>query len=336
MLIKTARLPTQFYLALITGALFLAVGLSACGSSDTKPVGSITVANTEEYSTLIWIAEDKGFFGNNGLDITNKDYQSGKAAADALLAGEADISISAEFVLVSNSFTNPNLRALGTVDSVENMELIANKDRGIVEPRDFQGKTIGVTKKSVGEFFLGTFLTFNGIALVDVNVVDMNPKDMPDALLNGDVDAVLTWAPNTFNIKQLLGPRALSWSGQSGQKYHMILMTTDEYIRENPAAIEQFLKSIVQAEEFVAGNSATTKGTIADKYDYESSYIDDAWPRHNFAVGLSQELLLIMEDEARWRIANGLTDAAQAPNYLNFIYFAALEEVSPDAVNIIR
>ena len=61
--------------------------------------------------------------------MINRDYQSGKAAADALLAGEADISISAEFVLVSNSFTNGDLRVLGTVDSVENLELIANSEQ---------------------------------------------------------------------------------------------------------------------------------------------------------------------------------------------------------------
>ncbi len=116
----------------------------------------------------------------------------------------------------------------------------------------------------------------------------------------------------------------------------MVLMTKEEIIRDNPEAIERFLKSIVQAEEFVRGNDTTTKRSIAEKYKYDSAYINDSWPAHNFVVKLNQELLLIMEDQARWRIANNLTDATQVPNYLNYINFEVLDMVMPDAVTIIR
>ena len=43
-----------------------------------------------------------------------------------------------------------------------------------------------------------------------------------------------------------------------------------------------------------------------------------------------------MEDEARWHIENEYTDAKEVPNYLDQIYFDALESVNPDAVNIIH
>jgi len=300
------------------------------------PAEKIIVANIEEYSTLLWIAESQGYFVENGLDITMKDYPSGKAAADALLAGEADISVSAEFVLVSHSFNKPNLRTLGIVDSVDNMELIARKDSGISEPSNLQGKKIGVTKKSVGEFFLGTFLTFNGLALGDVEVVNLSPKNMAGALSGGEVDAVLTWAPNTFNIKKQLGDNAISWSGQSGQRYNMILVTEDEFLQENKGAIERFVASLLKAEEFVQQNNEAAKNTIAGKYKYETSYINDAWSKHDFSVTLPQKLLIIMEDQAKWRIENDLTDATEAPNYLNYIYTDALEAVKPGAMTIIK
>ncbi len=325
-----------FHFALITSGLFLAAGLSACGSSDAEQVETITVANIEGNPTLVWIADDKGYFGNNNLDVTTKDYSSGTAAVDAVLAGEADISISAEFVFVSNSFTNRNLRILGAVDSREIMELIAIKDREIIVPRDLKGRRIGVTKKSAAEFFLGTFLTYNGIGLADVEVVDVNPEDMAETLISGGVDAVLTWPPITLGIKQQLGNSALSWSGQNGRKYHMVLMTTDEYIKEKPDTIRRFIKSLVQAEGYASSNITTLKRDVAEEYNIDPSLIELLWENLDFALRLSQELLLIMEDEARWRISNGLTNAERSPNYLNYIYFEALEEANPDAVTIIR
>ena len=302
----------------------------------TGQVEKITVSNIEEYSTLVWVAEHQGYFTDKGLEVTTKDYQSGKAAADALLAGEADISVSADIVFVSNSFTHPELKILGTVATVENVGLVALKDRGVIKPSDLKGKKIGATKKSVSEFFLGTFLTFNGLSLADVEVVDLKPKDMGDTLLRGDVDAVSTWEPNVFNIKQQLGNRAISWPIQSGQRYNMLLLTKEKFLRDHPGAIERFLESIVQAEKFVRDNNETAKNFIAGKYHYDSLYMESAWPKYSFVVGLSQDLLLTMEDEARWRIKNKLTDAATVPNFLNFIYFDALQKVKPEAVTLIH
>ena len=55
-----------------------------------------------------------------------------------------------------------------------------------------------------------------------------------------------------------------------------------------------------------------------------------------FVVSLPQALIIAMEDEARWRIENKLTDKTTVPNYLDFIYTDALEAVNPEAVTVIR
>jgi NitT/TauT family transport system substrate-binding protein len=43
-----------------------------------------------------------------------------------------------------------------------------------------------------------------------------------------------------------------------------------------------------------------------------------------------------MEDEARWRIENNLTDKTAVPNYLDFMYFGGLQAVKPEAITAIR
>ncbi len=43
-----------------------------------------------------------------------------------------------------------------------------------------------------------------------------------------------------------------------------------------------------------------------------------------------------MDDEARWSIANNLTDKTVVPNYLDYIYLDGLEALKPEAVTIIR
>jgi NitT/TauT family transport system substrate-binding protein len=301
----------------------------------TGPVEKITVA-AAAYLTgaLVYIAEDQGYFEENGLEVTIKDYGSGKAAADALLAGEADISTSADFVFVSNSFDHADLRVFGTVATAQVKELVARKDKGITTIDDLIGKKIGVTKKSGAEFLLGVFLIFNALSYEDVELVDLKPSEIVEAISNGDIDATFTWDPYLYNIKKELGDNAISWPG--GQDFYFVLITKEDWIENNPAAAERFIKSVLEAEDYIKDNPEEAKEFVKNRFDYESDYMDYSWPKQEFAVILEQAMLIAFEDQARWRIKNKLTEATEVPNYLDYIYLDALEKVKPEAIGIIR
>ena len=301
----------------------------------TGPVEKITVA-AAAYLTgaLVYVAEDQGYFEENGLEVTIKDYGSGKAAADALLAGEADISTSAGFVFVSNSFDHADLRVLGTVATAQVKELVARKDKGITTTDDLIGKKIGVTKKSGAEFLLGVFLIFNALSYEDVELVDLKPSEIVEAISNGDIDATFTWDPYLYNIKGELGDNVISWPG--GEDFYFVLITKEDWIENNPAAAERFMKSLLEAEDYIKDHPEEAKGFVKDRFDYESDYMDYSWPKQEFAVILEQAMLIAFEDQARWRIDNNLTDATRVPNYLDYIYLDALEKVKPEAIGIIR
>lgn len=301
----------------------------------TGPVEKITVA-AAAYLTgaLVYIAEDQGYFKKNGLEVTIKDYGSGKAAADALLAGEADISTSADFVFVSNSFDHADLRVFGTVATAQVKELVARKDKGVTTINDLIGKKIGVTKMSGAEFLLGVFLIFNALSYEDVELVDLKPSEIVEAISNGDIDATFTWDPYLYNIKKELGDNAISWPG--GKDFYFVLITKEDWIENNSAVAERFMKSVLEAEDYIKDNSEESKEFVRDRFDYESDYMDYSWPKQEFAVTLEQAMLIAFEDQARWRIKNKLTEATEVPNYLDYIYLDALEKVKPEAIGIIR
>ncbi len=321
-------------------AIIVVIGVSVGGCQQkpekyTGPVEKITVA-AAEYLTgaLIYVAEEQGFFEESGLDITIKGYESGKACADALINGEVDICTSAGFVFVSNSFDYTDLRVFGTVATAQVKELIARKDKGITTIDDLVGKRIGVTRGSGAEFLFGVFLTLNALSYEDVELVDLRPSEIVEAISNGDIDAGFTWDPYTYNIKKELGENVISWFG--GEDFYFVLLTKEDWIKSNPAAAERFMKSVLEAEDYIKDNSEEAKEFVKNRFDYESDYIDYSWPKQEFVVTLEQAMLITFEDQARWRIKQGLTDATKVPNYLYYIYMDALEEVKPEAIGIIR
>ena len=301
----------------------------------TGPVEKITVA-AAEYLTgaLIYVAEDQRYFEENGLEVTIRGYGSGKACADALINREADICTSAGFVFVSNSFDHADLRVFGTVATAQVKELIVRRDRGITTIDDLPGKRIGVTRKSGAEFLLGVFLTLNALSYEAVELVDLKPSELVEAISNGDIDAAFTWDPYSYDIKKKLEGNIISWPG--GEDFYFLLLAKKDWIESNPAATERFVRSLLEAEEYIKDNSDKAKEFVRDRFDYEADYIEYSWPRQEFAVILEQAMLITFEDQARWRIENNLTNETTVPNYLDFIYFDGLEAVKPKAISIIR
>jgi NitT/TauT family transport system substrate-binding protein len=68
----------------------------------------------------------------------------------------------------------------------------------------------------------------------------------------------------------------------------------------------------------------------------EQTYMETVWSQNEYGLSLEQSLILAMEDQARWMIINNLTAETEVPNFLDYIYEDALEEIKPEAVNIIR
>ncbi len=302
----------------------------------TGPVAKVTIGvGVAPLSLLIWVAENEGYFADNGLDVETKEYLSGKAAVADLIDGKVDIATITEFGFMSKSFDEKDIRILSSITAATINSLIARKDKGIEEISDLKGKRIAVASGTEAEFFLATFLIFNDISINDVAIVYLEPRDIVQSVSDGEVDAAMTWEPYVYKTRTNLGENAIVWPGQSGQDSYWLFVSKEDFITRNPGMVKRSLKALLQAEEFVKRNKDGSKGILVS-HDLDAQFVDDIWQKLDYTISLSQALLTAMEDGARWRIKSRLTDKKEVPNYLDFIYIDALEEVNPEAVTIIR
>ncbi|MEE8481005.1 MAG: hypothetical protein V3T59_07170, partial [Desulfobacterales bacterium] len=75
---------------------------------------------------------------------------------------------------------------------------------------------------------------------------------------------------------------------------------------------------------------------VSQRLKLDKELVVSIWDDFKFQLMLDQAIIITLEDEARWAIDNNLTDATEVPNYMNYIYFDALEEIKPKAVTVIR
>lgn len=300
------------------------------------PVEDIRTGLIGEYATLILIAENKGYFKENGLNVTIKEYPSGPASLADLWKGNLDLAMASEFAGVSDNLNGQDVRILATLSKSEAFFLLARKDHGISEASSLKGKKIGITRKTVGEFFLGQFLSFNSLSPRDIQIIDMPPADLVDALTNGRLDVAVLFEPVAYKANMLLGDKALRLPVQSGQAINSVLHGTSKLSNERPEALKRYMRALVQAEAFVKTHDTEAKDIVARRLNYDDAYIDYIWPNFKFGLSLDQELLIIMDDQARWAIDNKLSPAIKVPNHLHLFDFRPLEAVKPEGITVIR
>ena len=188
----------------------------------------------------------------------------------------------------------------------------------------------------MGEFSLGVYLSLCGLSIEDVEMVNLNPSGIVKAMIDGKIDAALTWEPNIYNIQKRLRGETIILPAQIEDRFYFILICKDGWIKSNPATVGRLLRALVQAERYVKDNREKVEEIAKNRFHSDLDYVKYILPKNTFFVGLPQTLLIRMEDQARWRIKNNLTTAQEVPNYLDCIYTDALENVKPEGLTIFR
>ncbi len=333
------------FAVVLTAIIAVIVVASGCSGLSGKSqdnysgkVESITVGmEATPVNSLIYIADKQKYFAANGLRVTIKDnYPSGAAAVEDMLKGKVDVATAAELAIVRQALAKEHIQTVGTIDRFIHMQLIGRKDRGIKSISDLKGKKIGVPLKTAADFNLGRFLDLQGIDKNQISIVDVQAPHAVNALINGEVDAVVVWQPNVMTITDRLGDNASSWSVQNGQPIYCTAITADGWAKKHPDVVKRFLNSLDQADDYLVHNPSQARTIVQKRLHYDDRYIKTIWPEHEFSLRLDQSLVLSMEDEARWVINNNLTTETAIPDFSNYIYVDGLKEVKPEAVNIIR
>ncbi len=313
------------------------VFLAGCSRKAPEPVDKIRLGvETSVLSSPVWIAQNKGYFQTEAIDVEIKDFGSGKTALRTMLnEGDLDIVTVAQTPVMFTSFNrNDYTIVAGMTYSDKDIKVVGRKDQGIANVLDLKGKTVGVTKGSTGHSFLSVFLSDNGLAISDVEIVDMEATELARALAEGKINAASTWEPHILDARELLRERAILFESEDIFREDWYLVARKDFIKTHPRAIERLLRAIERSEEFIGKNREGSIDIVAGRLKTDRQLTDKCWDDFEFKLVLDQSTIINLEDSARWAISNRLTDVEKVPNYLDFIYIDALKAVKAAALTI--
>lgn len=289
-------------------------------------------------SMLIYLALEKGFFKEEGLDVkTTTEYGHGQANIDAISRGDVVIGTASETPVMRTGFNEYDVSVFATIGKADrHLAIVGRKDRQITTPEDLNGKKIGVTVGSNGEFFLDLYAMVSGISIDNIEKVHVRPNEMADYLESGEVDAIVSWYPNWKKAEEVMGENAVTFYGDGIYTVFFSILASNDYIAENPDTIKAILRALLKAEKYAEEHPEEVIGTLTSVLNIDSESASGMAGDYEYAVSIDQAFLITLENEARWEIERGSTDETKVPNYMNYIHYESLEVVDSESVNMLH
>ena len=127
-------------LSLMTGAMALSAGLASAADQVTLQLKWVTQAQFAGY----YVANDKGFYAEEGLEVEIKAGGPDIAPAQVIAGGGADVVLDWMPSALASREKGLALVNIAQPFKSSGMMLTCRKDSGIETPADFKGKTLGV------------------------------------------------------------------------------------------------------------------------------------------------------------------------------------------------
>jgi len=239
-------------------ALFFG-GLSSCNNNDSdKPkatdAAKVTVAQWGQEKYLIYlpfyIAQEKGFFKEEGLDITVKFSGNDDQVFASVLKGEAQFGIGDPvFTAISREKGAKGKVIASIVDGVT-IWGVTNKASisSIGKPGDLAGLRVGTFPDPSTNFALmkETILK-GGDTLKNTKIVQAPIGSQLALLENGSADIAMDLEPGT-SIAESKGYRVVYSSPRFYGRFAFTgLTTTEDYINGNKDVVQKFVNAIEKA-----------------------------------------------------------------------------------------
>jgi len=238
---------------------------TAMGAVAANPAAADTL--TLAHSTWVgygpfYIAQEKGFFEEEGVDVDLKIMENTPLKMGALMAGQIEMvaSTADEFPL----YMKPGkpLKYILAVDNSNGGDgVVASTD--IKSVADLKGRKVAFEEGSVSQFFINALLREAGLTQSDIEMVNMTATDAGVAFSANRVDAAVTWEPHlSQGANSEHGHLLVNSAEKPGLIVDVVAVradTADKYAEE----LAGFVRAWQRALDYLASNPEESHAIMA-------------------------------------------------------------------------
>lgn len=232
----------------------LALGVATAGAQDREEVTMVFAHSKLSTYYNAAIAEELGYFEEEGIDIDLQPTRGGNYAAQQVISGAAEIGLPTQGAVINALSQGHDLVGVYTYRYGGIFSLIVHSSSDAQALEDFENKTVGVSDLGGGEApLVRGMLAVTGLIPgenVELLPVGEGSPATVRAIRNGEVAAYASSAPDMVALEQLgLKFRRIPFRGQTGFEQDIVVVTP-ETLAENRDMVVGICRALAKGQYF--------------------------------------------------------------------------------------
>lgn len=260
----------KFISIMLSAVLSLSM-LAGCAKEEPKEDKLQKVVVTLDWTpntnhTGLYVAKDKGYYKEAGLDV--QIIQPGEGTADQLVAAnKAQFGVSYQESVTLARLENVPVVSIAAVIQHNTSGFASVKDKGILTPKDFEGKRYGGWGSPIEKATLKALMDKYG---GDVEKVDILTTGATDFFAASEKDVDFAWIFEGWTgIEAKLKGIELNYidlgkENEALDYYTPVLITNEDNIKNNPELVEKFMEATSKGYESAIENPAEAAQILLD------------------------------------------------------------------------
>lgn len=263
---------------LAAASLAFAAGCGSSGSDDNtsgdsgKPltkVGYVTGFGATGQESFAWVAKEKGFFRDAGLDVdiqlgAGTDKNLGLLAANKVQFAHLDF---AGALITAGTKPGSDFRMIAAVNQHTLVSVVTVEGYGITSPKDLTGKKLAAAPGSVNQKLFPAYARLAGIDAKTITWVNLPPPQLPPNLAKHSVDGISTYLLRQPDVEKAAGkkPFVLPYGDYLSDLYGGALITNASTLKDKPEQAKAFRDALMKGLEYAIAHPEEG-GQIIHKY----------------------------------------------------------------------
>ncbi len=253
--------------------------LASAQKPEKKEVQVAVGGKTSLYYLPLTIAEQLGYFKDEGLAVSIADFAGGSQALRAVVGGSADVVSGAYEHTLNMQPKGQYLQCFvqqGRAPQIA-IGISSAKAKTYKSPRDLKGLKVGVSAPgSSTHMIVNYFISRDGLKPSDISVVGVGlGATAISALKSGQIDAVsntdpvMTKLEQDGDVKIIADTRTLKGTEQvlGGPMPAGCLYAPVDFIKRNPNTVQALTNAIVRADKWIhAASPQDVLRTVPESY----------------------------------------------------------------------
>jgi ABC-type nitrate/sulfonate/bicarbonate transport system substrate-binding protein len=282
----------------------------------------------------IWMAFDKGFYKQEGLDVTYRLFPSGTTAFQSFQSGQGDIVMTGDLPSVQYFFrVKGDYRTIAAIER-DSKGYVAVASKAIKTPQDLVGKTIATRVGSTGSWFISEYLMKNHIDPKSVKVINLDTQVLPAALCGSQIAAFFIWQPVGSRTLEICPDKAHYLTDATGYVQGYLVAGARPKWLATPQGRDiatRWLRATIKGRDVAEKDFKDVAAYAAAKFGLSEKATRDQWDTNTRPMAIDKIYYQDFCSLSRWAQSEKLTGAKV--DFRQLTWTDGLKAINPKLVD---